>query len=281
MYGSIPALLATPHWPPRAVILRSSLCVPSVATAGLSLLRSFSRVAAGALHPRRLSSLSVRSRRQPVRDANGNILTTPVTLADGTEFTAQTMDFLSSEKAVEGDPIILEAENNVIVNGAIAIAAGSRVKGVIASVTHAGRLGKAGSISIRVESGQTVDGQTVRLRATKTQNTGDKVGSVVALTVLVSPLFLLKKGNDVAYQPGTRVPVLPTGKWMSAAGGSNQELRQELRTKAPTNFLVGAFDIGTLIVSRPGRLPHGMLVEMKYAECFSGRASHVPMPIDT
>jgi hypothetical protein len=148
----------------------------------------------------------------PVRDANGNILTTPVTLADGTEFTAQTMDFLSSEKAVEGDPIILEAENNVIVNGAIAIAAGSRIKGVIASVTHAGRLGKAGSISIRVESGQTVDGQTVRLRATKTQNTGDKVGSVVALTVLVSPLFLLKKGNDVAYQPGTRVPVFTDGK---------------------------------------------------------------------
>jgi hypothetical protein len=27
----------------------------------------------------------------------------------------------------------------------------------------------------------------------------------VALTVLVSPLFLLKKGNDVAYQLGTRV----------------------------------------------------------------------------
>jgi hypothetical protein len=29
----------------------------------------------------------------------------------------------------------------------------------------------------------------------------------VALTVLVSPLFLLKKGNDVAYQPGTVITV--------------------------------------------------------------------------
>ena len=149
---------------------------------------------------------------QPVRDASGTILTTPVTIPDGTEFTAQTMDFLSSEKAAEGDPIILEAENSVLVNGAIAIAAGSPVKGVISSVTHASHLGKAGSISIRVESGQTVDGQTVRLRATKSQGEGDKVGSVVALSVLVSPLFLFKKGNDVAYQPGTRVTVYTNEK---------------------------------------------------------------------
>ena len=149
---------------------------------------------------------------QPVRDASGTILTTPVTIPDGTEFTAQTMDFLSSEKAAEGDPIILEAENSVLVNGAIAIAAGSPVKGVISSVTHASHLGKAGSISIRVESGQTVDGQTVRLRATKSQGEGDKVGSVVALSVLVSPFFLFKKGNDVAYQPGTRVTVYTNEK---------------------------------------------------------------------
>lgn len=144
---------------------------------------------------------------QPVRDASGTILTTNVTIPEGQEFTVQTLDFLSSQTAAEGDPIHLEVENNVLVNGAIAIAAGSPVKGVISSVTHASRMGKAGGISVRIESGETVDAQRVRLRATKAQNTGDKVGSVVALTVLVSPLFLLKKGNDVAYQPGTRITV--------------------------------------------------------------------------
>ena len=144
---------------------------------------------------------------QPVRDASGTILTTDMTIPEGLEFTVQTLDFLSSQTAAEGDPIHLEVENNVMVNGAIAIAAGSPVKGVISSVTHASRMGKAGGISVRIESGETVDAQRVRLRATKAQNTGDKVGSVVALTVLVSPLFLLKKGNDVAYQPGTRITV--------------------------------------------------------------------------
>jgi hypothetical protein len=144
---------------------------------------------------------------QPARDASGNILTQPVTIPEGTEFTVQTLDFLSSQTAAQGDPIHLEVQNNVLIDGAIAIAAGSPVKGVINSVTHASRMGKAGNISVRIESGETVDGQRIRLRATKAQSTDDKVGSVVALTVLVSPLFLLKKGNDVAYQPGTVVTV--------------------------------------------------------------------------
>jgi len=149
---------------------------------------------------------------QAVRDASGAILTTPVTLPEGTEFTAQTLDFLSSQTATEGDPIRLEVENSVLVNGAIAIAAGAAVKGIISSVRSASRMGKAGSISIRVESTETVDAKRVRLRASKTQATDDKVGSVVALSVIVSPFFLLKKGNDVAYQPGTRVTVFTDEK---------------------------------------------------------------------
>jgi hypothetical protein len=130
-----------------------------------------------------------------------------VTLPEGTELTAQKLDFLSSQTAVEGDVIHLELTDPVIVNGAIAIGAGASVRGIVSSVTHAGRLGKAGSISVRIESTEAVDGQRVKLRASKTQKTDDKVGSVVALTVLVSPLFLLKKGNDVAYQPGTRLTI--------------------------------------------------------------------------
>ena len=70
---------------------------------------------------------------------------------------------------------------------------------------HASRLGRAGITSLRIESPEAVDGQRVRLRASKPQRTDDKVGSVVALTILVSPLVLLKNGNDVAYQSRTSV----------------------------------------------------------------------------
>lgn len=144
---------------------------------------------------------------QAIRDASGTILTTAVSVPEGTEFSAQTLDFLTSQTAAVGDPINLEVTDNVMVGGAIAIAAGTPVRGVISAVEKAGRIGKSGSISLRVESTQTVDDQRVRLRASKTQQTGDKLGSTVALSIIVSPLFLLKKGNDVAYQPGTKVTV--------------------------------------------------------------------------
>lgn len=144
---------------------------------------------------------------QPARDASGNILTVPVTVPDGTEFTAQTLDFLSSQTAAVGDPVKLEVDNNVMVDGAIAIAAGTPVKGTVATVTKAGRMGKSGNISIRVESTETIDGQKARLRATKSQAADEATGSTIALTLIVSPLFLLRKGNDVAYQPGTHITV--------------------------------------------------------------------------
>ena len=144
---------------------------------------------------------------QPARDASGTILTVPVILPEGTEFTAQTLDFLTSETATVGDQVKLEVDNNVVVDGAIVIAAGTPVRGVVASVTKAGRMGKSGNISLRVESTEATDGQRVRLRASKTQAEGDHTGSMIALTLIVSPLFLLRRGNDVAYQPGTKVTV--------------------------------------------------------------------------
>ena len=149
---------------------------------------------------------------QPVRDASGNILTVPITVPDGTEFTAQTLEFLSSETANTGDQVQLEVDNSLIVDGAVAIAAGTPVRGTIASVSKAGRMGRSGNISIRVETTTAVDGQRVPLRATKAQTEGDKTGSTIALTLIVSPLFLLRKGNDVAYQPGTKITVYADGK---------------------------------------------------------------------
>jgi hypothetical protein len=73
-------------------------------------------------------------------------------------------------------------------------------------------MGRSGGINIRVESTSAVDGQRVPVRATKAQTEGDKTGSTIELTLIVSPLFLLRKGNDVAYQPGTKITVYTDGK---------------------------------------------------------------------
>ena len=149
---------------------------------------------------------------QPVRDASGNILTVPVVIPDGTEFTAQTLEFLSSETANAGDQVQMEVDKDVIVDGAIAITAGTPVRGTLINVVRASRMGRSGAISIHVESTTAADGQRVPVRATKAASEGDKAGSTVALAIIVSPLFFLRRGNDVAYQPGTKIPVYVDGK---------------------------------------------------------------------
>lgn len=142
---------------------------------------------------------------QPVRDASGQTIVETVTLPEGSEFTVATIDELSSKTAATGDPVTLEVTENVQVNGVVVITSGTKVRAVVSDVVHAGRMGKSGSLNLRLESTTSVDGQKVRLRATRAARTDDKTGSTVALAVVVSPLFLLRKGSDVHYKPGTAV----------------------------------------------------------------------------
>jgi hypothetical protein len=130
-----------------------------------------------------------------------------ITLPEGTEFSVITAETVSSKTAAEGDRISLKVEENVVVNGQTLIARGSAVRGVVASVEKAGRMGKGGKLNLRVESAVAVDGQHVALRATKAKEGDDKTGSTVALTVLFGPIGLLKKGKDATYPEGTRITV--------------------------------------------------------------------------
>jgi hypothetical protein len=91
--------------------------------------------------------------------------------------------------------------------GTVVIAKGTAVKGIVAAVEKAGRMGKGGKLNLHIESATAVDGQRVALRATKAKEGDDKTGSTVALTVLFGPIGLLTKGKDATYPEGTRVTV--------------------------------------------------------------------------
>jgi hypothetical protein len=54
-------------------------------------------------------------------------------------------------------------------------------------------------LGIQVESTHTVDGQPLKLRAAKGKEGNDKTNSTAALSMIISPLFLFKKGR----RPGT------------------------------------------------------------------------------
>jgi hypothetical protein len=133
--------------------------------------------------------------------------TSEVTLPDGLEFEVVTTEEITSKTATEGDPLTFKVAEDVKVNGQVVIAKDTIVKGSVSNAEKSGRMGKSGKLGIRVESTTTTDGQKLRLRASKGKTGDDKTGTVIALSVLVSPLFLLKKGKDAKIKPGTKLKV--------------------------------------------------------------------------
>jgi hypothetical protein len=128
-----------------------------------------------------------------------------VVLPDGTELTVITMEEISSKTATEGDALTFKVDEDVKVNGKVVIAKGALVKGEISNAKKSGRMGKAGTLSIRILSTSAVDDQRVKLRASKGKEGDDKTGTTVALVVLFGPLGFLKKGKDAKIKEGTRI----------------------------------------------------------------------------
>jgi hypothetical protein len=128
-----------------------------------------------------------------------------ITIPDGTEISVVTTEEITSKTAVEGDPLTFKVDEDVKINGRTVIAKGTLVKGVVSNAKKSGRLGKAGALSIRIESTMTVDDQKIRLRATKGNEGDDKTGTTVALVVLFGPLGFLKKGKNAKIKEGTKI----------------------------------------------------------------------------
>ena len=123
-------------------------------------------------------------------------MTTNIKLPDGTEVKLVTIDEISSKKAVTDDQLTFKVAEDIKVNGKTVIAKDTIAKGVVTNAKKKGMMGRSGELSIRIESTQTIDGQKVKLRSSKSGEGGDNTGTTVALTVLFGPLGLLKRGKE-------------------------------------------------------------------------------------
>ncbi|CAN5283925.1 hypothetical protein BH20ACI2_BH20ACI2_29300 [soil metagenome] len=131
----------------------------------------------------------------------------PVVIPDGTEISAVTTETISSKTANEDDPINFKVDEDVVIAGSVVIAKGTTLKGVVTNAKKSGRMGKGGELNVRVESTTTVDGQKLKVRAAKGKAGDDKTGSTIALTIFISPLFLLKRGKNAEIKEGTKIKV--------------------------------------------------------------------------
>ena len=96
---------------------------------------------------------------------------------------------------------------DVIVDGKIVIKGGSVVKGEITEAERAKMFGKAGKLDFSLDYAKAVDGQNIRLRATKSLEGKDKSAGVIAVAVLFAPVAIFIKGKDVTLEKGKRFTV--------------------------------------------------------------------------
>ncbi len=126
-----------------------------------------------------------------------------IVIPDGTEIKVASVEDISGQKVVEGDSLTFKVTEDVKINGITVIAKDSAVKGTVSSAKKKGMMGRSGELSIRIESVNSVDGQKVKLRASKSGEGGNNTGSTVALTVLFGPIGLLRHGKEAKIKAGT------------------------------------------------------------------------------
>jgi hypothetical protein len=124
-------------------------------------------------------------------------------LPAGTIVTLETTAPVSSKDAQVGQSVGLRVKYDVVVKGKTLIKAGAAGSAQVTAAEAGKGMGKQGTLALRPSVVQAVDGQMIPLSGNGSSSTGEsKTGTSVALAVVVSPLFLLKKGKDAAIPPG-------------------------------------------------------------------------------
>lgn len=136
------------------------------------------------------------------------LFTKKIIVPEGEILKVKSLTSLSTKTVHEGDIINFVVYQNLEIDGIVIIKEGSLVIAYVESAQKAKGLGKEGSMKIQFNFTKAVDGTKIPLRSTNGTIEGqNKVGGAVALAVVVTPLFLLKKGKEA---------IIPEGKIMEA-----------------------------------------------------------------
>lgn len=130
-----------------------------------------------------------------------------IVLPEGSELTLTLNKELSSKEADRGDTIEFTVKNDVKIEDQIIVKQGTLAKGTVIYAEKGGYLGRSGKLAVQVESTMTTDGQPMPLRAAKGKEGNSATGATMALSMLVGPFGMLKKGGDTVIKEGAELVV--------------------------------------------------------------------------
>lgn len=119
-------------------------------------------------------------------DSNTTLRGRLVSIPKGTLMSVNLSAPISTYAAHVGSPVSATLENDVYINDAVAIPAGSEVLGQVANVSPAGRLGKHGEVDVRFDSIKLPDNRVIPVRASivTKDNTGILKGDTYTMDVV-------------------------------------------------------------------------------------------------
>jgi hypothetical protein len=143
----------------------------------------------------------------PTASVAGQDKSPEIVLTEGTPIVVVTSQEITSKDVKPNDAVNFTVNEDLVVNGTVIVHKGQAAIGSVINAEKGGYMGKSGKLGIQVESTQTVDGQPLKLRAAKGKEGNDKTNSTAALSMIISPLFLFKKGGEAKISAGTPVTV--------------------------------------------------------------------------
>lgn len=137
----------------------------------------------------------------------GVVLAEQFTLEEGTPVRLKLVNTVTSSKAHEGDEVSFKVIDDILaIDGkTVLIPAGSSAWGSVTEANKRGRIGGKGELALIIEGAQAANGKTVPLRASISREGHSKLGTVIALSLLVTPLFLFMRGKDAKIHAGAQL----------------------------------------------------------------------------
>jgi len=143
-------------------------------------------------------ALSLSAQQLQVKDT-----TAQLTIPDGTPIELRLVESVSSNHAHAGDRLNFIVVKDVNLDGYTLVPAGTIARGTVTEVKGKRFLGIGAKISLRLDSVELADGETLNLRASKVVKGGSRTklmaGAMVATAIIflpATPIFLLTRGRE-------------------------------------------------------------------------------------
>lgn len=137
-------------------------------------------------------------------------------LEDGTPIKLRLLHKLDSHTAKNGDEILFDVVNDVVVGGVTVLRRGSPATGVVTHAEGSKTLGRAGKLSFTIDDIKLLNGGVVPVRAfhrTSGENrTAEMIGIMIMdAPIVAAPFFLLIHGTNTTFPRGTEITAFANG----------------------------------------------------------------------